>query len=134
MLAEQAKQNAEMLKSVIQELKQPSVLEQVELDKEVERIKAANEERKANSEGIKNQMREKEAYRLICSHKHRDGNSHGVFIMERAPSPGYIHCQSCHANVRPGPRPETGRDVLAIYDTALFNRMFQELPSSEMFQ
>lgn len=134
MLAEQSKQNAEMLASVIQELKKPTLLEQKAIDAEVQKIQAANEERRANSEGIKQQMREKKGFQAICTHKHRDGNTHGVFIMEKAPSPGYIHCQLCHANIRPVGKPEKNADVSAIYDVSLFNRMFQELPSSEMFQ
>jgi hypothetical protein len=133
MLKEQAKQNAEMLASVIQELKKPTLLEQKAIDAEIERIRLANEERKTNSQGILQQMRDKAATQAICSHKHRDGTSHGVFIMEKAPSPGYILCQKNQCKIRPGNRPKENADIGAIYDTALFNRLFQELPSNELF-
>lgn len=133
MMAEQNRQNAEMLATVIQELKKPTVLEQKELDKELQRIMDANEERKGNAQGILAKMKDDEVTRQICTHKHKDGNSHGVFVAEKAPSPGYIHCQKCHANVRPVQRPPENADIRAIYDISLFNRMFQELPSSEMF-
>lgn len=133
MLAEQSRQNSEMLKEVIQELKKPTVLEQKEIDREIERIKAANEERRVNSLGIKQQMAEKRLNQQICSHKHQNGHTHCVFVMERAPSPGYILCQKNQCKIRPGSMPEEGADTGAIYDTALFNRLFQELPTQEMF-
>jgi hypothetical protein len=133
MLAEQARQNSEMLKEVIQELKKPTLLEQKEIDKEIQRIKDANEERRVNSLGIKQQMADKRLNQQICSHKHRDGHSHCVFVMEKAPSPGYILCQKNQCKIRPGAVPAEGADGGAIYDTALFNRLFQELPTQEMF-
>lgn len=133
MMADQAKHNAEMLREVIQELKKPTVLEQKQLDKEIENLKAANEERKGNAAGILAKMHGDEIERQICTHKHKDGNSHGVFVAEKAPSPGYIHCQKCHANIRPTAKPAENADCHAIYDLPMFNRMFQELPSSELF-
>lgn len=133
MLAEQARQNGEMLKEVIQELKKPTILEQKALDAEVKRILDANEERKTNSAGMKQQMADKALTQAICSHTHRDGNSHGVFVMEKAPSPGYILCQKNQCKIRPGQKPTENADFGAIYDTALFNRLFQQLPSNEMF-
>lgn len=133
MMSEQARQNAEMLKEVIQELKKPTILEQQALDREVKALLDANEERKTNSAGMKQQMADKRITRSICSHKHRDGNSHCVFIMEKAPSPGYILCQKNQCKIRPGSVPPQNPDIGAIYDTSLFNRLFQELPSQEMF-
>ena len=132
MLAEQARQNSENLKEVIQELKKPTVLEQKALDAELQRIKDANEERLSNSAGIKQQMADKAMNQQICSHRHRDGHSHGVFVMEKN-GPGYILCQKNQCKIRPGTRPEKNADFSAIYDTALFNRVFQELPTNEMF-
>lgn len=137
MLKEMQRQNAEMLASVIKELKKPTVMEQKAIDQEVERIKAANEERKANSAGVLQQMRDNRFQQTVCSHKHSSaegGHSHGVFVMEKAPSPGFIHCQKCHVNIRPGTPPQENADPRALYDTALFNRIFQELPTTnEMF-
>ena len=133
MMAEQAKQNSEMLASVIQELKKPTVAEQKALDAELQRIKDANEERKGNAAGILMKMQQDRFEKETCTHEHRNGVSHGVKVEEKAPSPGYILCQSCQANVRPGPKPTENSDPRAIYDTNLFNRMFQKLPSSELF-
>ncbi len=132
MMLEMQRQNADMLSSVIQELKKPTVMEQKEIDKELQRIKDANEERRANSQGILIQMKDRHTEKMICSHKHREGQSHGVLVMERG-NTQYIHCQKCHANIRPGQKPETNSDTAAIYSTELFNRVFQELPTQEMF-
>lgn len=133
MMAEMQKQNAENMSAIIQELKKPTVLEQKAIDAELKRILDANEERKTNAQGIKQQMAEKALTQAICSHTHRDGNSHGVYIMEKAPSPGYILCQKNQCKIRPGQKPTENADHGAIYDTALFNRLFQQLPSQEMF-
>lgn len=137
MMMEMQKQNAEMLASVIQELKKPTVLEQKAIDAEIARIRAANEERKTNAGGILQQMEDVRFQRTVCTHKHSSaegGHSHGVFVMEKAPSPGYIHCQKCHVNIRPGMAPKENADSRGFYDTALFNRIFQDLPTAnEMF-
>lgn len=132
-LSEQAYQNAEQLKIVIQELRKPTILEQKALDAEAREIVAKNEERKSNAGAMLEKEKQKRFSHITCSHKHRDGNTHGVYVMEKAPSPGYIHCQSCHANVRPGDKPEANSDTNGVYDTNLFNRMFQELPTNELF-
>lgn len=132
MLHEMQRENAQMLATVIQELKKPTILEQKEIDAEIKRIQDANEERKTNAQGIMQQMADKQANQAICSHKHRDGTSHGVLIWEKNGG-NYILCQKNQCKIRPGSRPSEGADIGAIYDTALFNRLFQELPSSEMF-
>lgn len=131
-LADQAKQNAEQTAEIIRELKKPTVLEQRALDREQKEIQDKNEERKANAGAMLQKDREKKFTQATCSHKHRDGNTHCVFVMEKAPSPGYILCQKNQCIIRPGTRPE-GYGGSAIYDTDMFNRLFQELPTNELF-
>lgn len=133
MMKEMQRQSHENMIALAQELRKPTVLEQKEIDAELKRIMDANEERRVNSLGIKQQMADKRLNQSICSHKHRDGNSHCVFIMEKAPSPGYILCQKNQCKIRPGSTPAENADGGAIYDTGLFNRLFQELPTQEMF-
>ncbi len=133
MMAEQSRQNAEMLKSVIEELKKPTILEQKALDAEIQRIKDANEERKGNAAGILSKIREESFARETCTHEHGNGVTHGVYVAEAPPSRGYIYCQVCYANVRPDPKPEQNADPRGIYDVNLFNRMWQKLPSNELF-
>ena len=131
-LAAQAQQNADALKTVIEELKKPTAIEQKKLDKEAKALVDANEERKANSGAILQQIENKRLLQRVCTHKHRDGNSHCVYVMEQR-GPGYILCQKNQCIIRAGNPPANyqGND---IYSTELFNRLFQEMPSGEMFQ
>lgn len=130
-LAQQSKENAAALKTVIEELKKPTAIEQKQLDAEAKKLLDANEERKANSGAILQQIENKRQLQRICTHKHRDGNSHCVYIMEQR-GPGYILCQKNQCIIRAGNTPTNykGND---IYSTELFNRLFQELPSNELF-
>ena len=71
------------------------------------------------------------ANQRICSHEHNNGDTHCVWVREENPSsPGFILCQYQQCRIRPGTyNPEgTGfeRDRGAIYDTAMFNRLFQK--------
>src|ERR1017187_3849831 len=106
LLADQQRQNAEMLKTVIQELKKPTVLEQQALDRQAKEIIDQNDERKANAGAMLQKDKDKKFTQATCSHKHRDGNTHCVFVMEKAPSPGYILCQKNQCIIRPGTKPE----------------------------
>lgn len=132
-LADQAKQNAEQLKTVIEELRKPTVLEQQKLDREAKEILDKNQERKENGAALLIKIENQRLTQSICTHKHRDGNSHCVWVQEKAPSPGYILCQKNQCKIRPGVAPKDYKG-LDIYDTQLFNRLFQELPSNELFQ
>ena len=131
-LADQAKQNAEMIREVITEIKKPTVLEQKKLDEEAKELLDRNQERKDNSAGVLAQIEHKRSMQRICTHKHRDGNSHCVHIQEQS-GPGYILCQLRQCKIRPSAPKAQQQDKDAIYDTDLFNRLFQELPSNELF-
>ncbi len=131
-LAAQARENAAALKTVIEEIKKPTALEQKKLDAEAKQLLDQNEERKSNSGAILQQIENKRQMQRICTHKHRIGSSHCVYVMEQR-GPGYILCQKNQCIIRAGNPPVNykGND---IYSTELFNRLFQELPSNELFQ
>ena len=81
----------------------------------------------------------KKAMQRICSHEHtkrEGGGTHCLWVREEDPrSPGYILCQKCQARVRP--ELPVGAKVLdhnAIYDTNLFNRLFQECNEGELIR
>ena len=131
-LAAQARENAAALKTVIEEIKKPTALEQKKLDAEAKQLLDQNEERKSNSGAILQQIENKRQMQRICTHKHRDGNSHCVYVMEQR-GPGYILCQKNQCIIRAG-NPPTNYKGNDIYSTDLFNRLFQELPSNELFQ
>ncbi len=130
-LAEQAKENAATLKTVIEELKKPTAIEQKKLDAEEKELLDRNQERKENAAGILQQIEGKRQLQPVCSHKHRDGNSHCVYVMEQRGN-GYILCQKNQCIIRAG-NPPTNYKGNDIYSTELFNRLFQELPSNELF-
>jgi len=133
LLAEQAKQNAENLAEVIKAVKAPNVIEQKKLDAESKAVQDAQEARKQQSESTLLDIKRKGQSQRICSHEHqKTGQTHGVFVMEKS-GPGYVLCQLCQAIVRPGVAPE-GYKGVHIYDTGLFNQLFQKTaPSGEIF-
>jgi hypothetical protein len=130
-LADQASQNADNLRTIVEELKKPTVLEQKELNRLDRETKDRQEERKANSDAQKQKIENKRLNQQICSHKHRDGNSHCVLVQVQH-QPDYILCQKNQCKIRPGKAPD-GYKGTDIYDTRLYNDIFQTLPGNEMF-
>jgi hypothetical protein len=122
----------EILAEVIKAVKEPTVLEQRKIVKQEEEIRQAQEDRKKLAESLIQDKENKRTNQRICSHEHKNGDSHCVYIIEKN-SPGYILCQRNQCKIRPGVAPENykGDD---IYSTELFNKLFQKLPSNEMFQ
>ena len=80
------------------------------------------------------QKENERAIQRICAHEHskrEGGGTHCVHVREEDPrSPGFILCQKCQGRIRPGVADADGlpfqRDRGAIYDNALFNRLFQD--------
>ena len=131
-LAEQDRRSQENLAKIIKELRKPTELEQKEID-EAEKTKQEDlKTRLEISAGIKQKMKNEEAYRSICAHKHNNGFSQCVHVKETE-GPGYILCQECQIRVRPSTSNKT-LDPTAVYDSALFNRLYQEMPSNALFQ
>lgn len=121
---------AEQFKELIVELRKPSVVEQKKLDAEAKEMEDRQQERKENGAAILQSIENKRQLQRICSHKHRDGHSHCVFVQTGADQ--YILCQKNQCKIRAGVAP-AGYSGGDIYDTALFNQLFQELPSNELF-
>lgn len=107
--------------------KAPNAVEQAALDKQKLETKQAQEARVRQSAEVIAELEAKKWTKLNCSHEHPDGKSHGVYVQERN-SPGYILCQSCQAVIRPEPQPKDYKGS-AIYNTAMFNKVFQKLQS-----
>lgn len=122
---------AKDLQDLVAAIKAPNVLEQQKINKEMQEQLEKNNDRKETAAGVIALQKQKRDIQRICSHKHKNGQSHGVFITERR-GPGYIICQKNQCIIRPGIAPEdyTGGD---IYSTDLFNEMLQELPTAEIF-
>jgi hypothetical protein len=124
MMAAQAKQNAESLAEVIKAIKAPTMLEQKTLDREAREELAKNEGRKRTAQEVLQTIAGKKQAQLICNHKHKDGTTHLVHVQEPV-GPGYLICQKRQCIIRPGKPMQNRRGDTAIYDTALFNQLFQ---------
>lgn len=105
------------VKAAVEEAKKPVVSEaeqrQIETDQQIRRDQAAQ---------IKADMAQKKAMQRICSHKHRDGQTHCVYI----PDGNYILCQKCQVKIRPEAEPKDYKGT-DIYDVETFNEIFQTL-------
>jgi hypothetical protein len=93
-----------------------------------EEVKRANQKKANRAAQGKLVLREIETRRneqQICTHKHgaRDMyKSHCVFVRDG----NYVLCQKCLGKIRPTVPEKERFDKQAIYDTALFNQVFQE--------
>lgn len=116
--------------TAIQEAKKPAPPTERELAEQAQ----AQAARAANAAGVVAEIENERAVQLICTHMHKlkeGGGTHCVWIRDEDPrSPGYVYCQKCEATIRPGEYDAEGfpfqRDRRAIYNTDLFNRVFQE--------
>lgn len=118
------------------EMRKPTEIEQKLLDEDKASKKMAQAERFENSKNVKAQMEARRREQLACTHAHADGHTHLVHVQENgrlAGGAGYLHCQSCQAKIRPDNENVKQLDPHAIFDTALFNRLYQTLPNREIF-
>lgn len=108
--------------------KAPTVVEQAQLDAEAKRIKDEQESRKQLSKGVLDQIENKRFIHQTCSHEHKNGDTHCVYIQEKV-GPGYLLCQKNQCIIRPGQASENYKGVV-IYNTEMFNRIFQKTTSA----
>jgi hypothetical protein len=118
------------VKTAVEAVTQPTEMEQFELEEKRQRREQQRlqieQEQQTRRETAQQQLAElasKRANQRICTHKHRKGDSHAVFITDELG--GYMLCQKCQGIIRAGEAPKNyGGSV--IYDTNLFNRIMQE--------
>lgn len=135
-LKEMQKQNLDAIRTIAVEMRKPTDVEQSKIDADEAAKKFAQAERIDNSAAVKQQMQERRRDQLNCSHQHADGHTHLAHTIENgklANGPGYLLCQWCNGKIRPENEEVRKLDPQAIYDTALFNRLYQTLPSKEIF-
>ena len=142
MAAHEAPQLTPEIQAILAQLVATSVAAAIEAtnkpkpptQKELDNIAQKQAEREANAACVIAGIKNERAFQLSCTHEHSKqagGGTHGVWIREEDPrSPGYVYCQKCEATVRPGEYDAKGlpcqRDYRAIYNTELFNKLFQE--------
>ncbi len=116
----------DILKTAIQEAKQPTVLEKAELEEQA-RVKAAKKADRARQAWAEEEVRKnKHLLQKVCTHHQATGmGTHCVHIPEDGGT-GYIFCQACQAVIRQGAAPK-GYKGMAIYDSALYLSCLQRL-------
>ncbi len=127
-----------LITTAIAAAKEPNELEKLALEekraeREAQRAQI-EQDQKMRADTARQQMdiiANKRAAQKICTHKHRkSGDTHCVFISDELG--GYILCQKCQAIIRPGEEPKRN-SIGAIYDTALFNQLFQDCSDNGMW-
>jgi hypothetical protein len=112
----------EQLTAIIAEIRKPAApteAQQKKLDQEQDmRRQTAETDAEVRANNARMQK--------MCGHIRRDGTARTVFVKPhgRYEPIGYILCQKCRAVIRPETA-KRGSAVPTIYDTALFNRLFQ---------
>jgi hypothetical protein len=105
-------------------------------EQELAQIAQDQQMRKDTAQDVLRAQANKLANQKVCSHEHpkREGSqSHCVWVKEENPaSPGYILCQLCQGKVRPEVPAEQRMDTQAIYDTQMFNKLFQDCLDTSM--
>jgi hypothetical protein len=124
---------AEIVSAAIAAAKAPNVIEQQKLDAQAAVIKQQQEYRKTIGASVREDMENRRQIQQICSHEHPNGASRSVYVMEKTGA-GYMLCLKNQCKVRPEPKPAKP-DFGCVYDTALFNRLFQKSQNAgEIFQ
>lgn len=130
------KEDIEVIKTLAAEMRKPTEVEQKQIDADEQAKKFAQQERKENAEAVRRQTELDRRMKLSCTHAHADGHTHLAQVIESgtlAGGAGYLHCQLCNGRIRPENPQIEKLDPQAIYDTALFNRLYQTLPNRELF-
>ncbi len=114
--------------AAVKAAKEPTVIEQAELDKQEREAAQKQEARKLQGEAVLEDLNNRRMLQRLCSHEHRNGDTHCVYIQEPK-GPGYLLCQKNQCKIRPGVAPKDSASG-DIYDTDLFNRIFQKVPGA----
>jgi hypothetical protein len=132
-LEQNQKGTMELVKATIDEMKKPAAPTDKELAIEAQK----QTERRNNADNVIKQMEAKRQMQERCTHEHSKktgGHSHCVLVKEQDPNvrdlTGYILCQYCNARIRPDYEHLKKLDQTAIFDTNLFNRLFQDVNES----
>ena len=121
---------AALVGAAVEAARKPNVLEQQTLDVQAATLAARQKERVTNSENILADIERKRWTQQTCSHEHSDGNTHCVYIQEQK-GPGYILCQLNQCIIRSGTAAPNYKGTV-IYDTNLFNKLFQKCGNREL--
>jgi hypothetical protein len=118
--------------------KAPNEIEQAKLDQQKKQIEQDNQTRLETSAQIKQKMDNDAFQKQVCQHEGgRPKHAHTVFVSDDIG--GYVLCQVCRAVIRPEsqlvhfPKDiQTSRKDI-IFNTVLFNKVFQNTDASGLF-
>lgn len=102
--------------AAVAETKKPAPL----TEQQIAEIQQANDMRLQQRDIVLQEQANKKAAQHACTHMRRDNTCCAVYVQNG----NYLICQACQALVRPDVE-EKFRDTASIYDTQLFNRLFQ---------
>jgi hypothetical protein len=137
-LKQQADESAKNTREIIAAMKAPTAIEQQKLDQLQAQIESKNQERREQAELTKQNMANEAFRKKTCAHEGgKPTHSHVVFVSDDIG--GYCLCQACRAVIRPenqlGHFPKdfqkSRQDV--IFDTGLFNKVFQKTDASGVY-
>jgi len=129
-----ARSLGDALPKIIEAIRAPGPLEQRQIAEAEKEIREKQDERKKMAKQVLEDIEAKKQMQATCSHEHRNGDGHCVHVQDTLPH-GYCLCQVCQIRVRPELSEEYRKlDPRAVYNTAMFNRLFQKVPSGGIFE
>jgi hypothetical protein len=131
-LAITARDLQDIITAAVAAAKAPNVIEQAKLDEQRAEMVQKQQYRQATAQSVRDDIENKKLIQQVCSHEHPNGASRSVYVTERT-GPGYMICLKNQCKIRPEPKPAKNADSGAIYDTTMFNRLFQKANSVEEF-
>jgi hypothetical protein len=99
---------------------------------ELAEIEQAQQHRRETADSYKEQKaNERHFQEHVCTHEHTKaagGGTHCVHVRDNdhPGDPGFILCQGCQGRVRPDTKKWHELDPTAIFNTNLFNKLFQD--------
>jgi hypothetical protein len=126
------------VETAVKAAKAPNEIEQAQIDREKQKIAEANQSRLESAAQIRISNANDNFQKRACAHEGgRPKHPHTVFVSDDLG--GYVLCQKCRAVIRPETQlphfpagfREKRPDV--IFDTALFNHVFQLTDASGLF-
>lgn len=128
----------EIIATAINAAKAPNVIEQAEIDRQLKQVEQDNQTRLETSEQVKQKIKNEAFQKQTCQHEGgKPKHAHTVFVSDEIG--GYVLCQLCRAVIRPEsqlvhfPKNIQNNRMDIIFNTALFNKVFQNTDASGVF-
>jgi hypothetical protein len=128
----------EIIATAIAAAKAPNAIEQAQLDRSKAKAEQDNQTRLETAAQVKQEMQNQAFHKQTCQHEGgKPKHPHTVFVSDEIG--GYVLCQACRAVIRPEnqlvhfPKDIQQKRLDIIFNTALFNRVFQATDAQGVF-